>query len=222
MEVELVLKNIEAVIFDLDGTLVDSMWMWGDIDVEYLAKHNCQVPEDLEDTIAGMSFTEVAAYFKKRFNIPDDVDTIQQEWIEMAKDKYINEAMLKPGVAKFIAYLAEHNIKMGIASSNSNELVREVLIARGINDAFTEVHTSCEVSSGKPAPDIYLLVADKLGIAPDKCLVFEDIPMGIVAGKAAGMKTCAVWDEFSAHQEQEKHELADYYIDSFEELLQEV
>lgn len=213
------LENIEAVIFDLDGTLVDSMWMWGDIDIEYLEKHHCQLPDDLEDTIAGMSFSEVSAYFKKRFNIPDSVESIQNEWIEMARDKYINEAMLKPGVTNFIKYLKNHNIKMGIATSNSRELVKEVLVARDIEDAFMEIHTSCEVQSGKPAPDIYLLVAKLLEVSPDKCLVFEDIPMGITAGKLAGMKTCAVQDDFSNHQEEEKRELADYYIKSFDEVL---
>ena len=213
------LENIEAVIFDLDGTLVDSMWMWVDIDIEYLQKRHLQLPDDLEDAIAGMSFSETSAYFKERFNLADSVKDIQREWIEMAKDKYINKAMLKPGVALFIEHLKASGIKMGIASSNSNELVREVLRARGINDAFAEVHTSCEVASGKPSPDIYLLVAKALAVAPSKCLVFEDIPVGITAGKRAGMRTCAVWDEFSAHQEAEKRKLADYYINSYDEVL---
>jgi len=213
------LENIEAIIFDLDGTLVDSMWMWGAIDIEYLEKYNHQPPKELEDTIAGMSFSEVAVYFKEQFGIPDSIETIQQEWVDMARDKYINEAMLKPGAGKFIEYLKGTDIKIGIASSNSSELVREALVARGIADAFTEVRTCCEVDSGKPAPDIYLFVAKLLGVDPTNCLVFEDIPMGIMAGKSAGMKVCAVQDDFSAHQEVEKRELADYYIDSFDKIL---
>ena len=213
------LQNIEAVIFDLDGTLVDSMWMWSEIDVEFLRRYHCGVPDNLEEHIAGMSFTEAATYFKRRFEIPMSIEDIKKAWIDMARDKYINEAMLKPGAAKFIHYLKTHNVKMGIATSNSRELVQDVLVARDIEGAFTEVHTSCEVQHGKPAPDIYLLVAELLGVAPDKCLVFEDIPMGITAGKNAGMKTCAIWDKFSAHQEVEKRTLADYYITSFDEVL---
>ena len=213
------LENIEAVIFDLDGTLVDSMWMWGAIDVEYLAKYDYQLPSDLEDHIAGMSFSETANYFKERFGLPDSIEDIKQEWVEMARYKYINEAMLKPGVLNMLDHLKEHNIKTGIASSNSKELVQEVLSARGIEAAFSVVRTSCEVASGKPSPDIYLLVAKELGVNPDQCLVFEDIPMGIIAGKQAGMKTCAIWDEFSVHQELEKRQLADYYIKSFDEVI---
>ena len=215
------LKDIEAVIFDLDGTLVDSMGLWDDIDVAFLKKHNHQVPDDLEEIIAGMSFTEVAIYFKKRFDISTPAEEIKKEWVEMARYKYIHEAMLKPGARKLLEYLKDHNIKLGIASSNSRELVDDVLKARDIGGFFDEVHTSCEVASGKPSPDIYLLTAKHLAVSPSKCLVFEDIPMGITAGKDAGMKTCAVADEFSAHQEMQKRELADYYIDSFEQVLAE-
>ena len=213
------LQDIEAVIFDLDGTLVDSMWMWSEIDVEFLRRYHCEVPDNLEEHIGGMSFTEAPTYFKQRFELTMSIEDIKKAWIDMARDKYINEAMLKPGAADFIHYLKTHNIKMGIATSNSRELVQNVLEARNIEGVFTEVHTSCEVEHGKPAPDIYLLVAELLGVAPNKCLVFEDIPVGITAGKNAGMKTCAVWDKFSAHQETEKRTLADYYITSFDEVL---
>ena len=94
-----------------------------------------------------------------------------------------------------------------------------VLKSLGIAEYFDELHTSCEVAKGKPAPDIYLLVAEKLGVAPDKCLVFEDIMQGILAGKAAGMKVCAIKDEFSLKQEAEKQEAADWFINGFDEIM---
>ena len=93
-----------------------------------------------------------------------------------------------------------------------------VLKSLGIAEYFDELHTSCEVEKGKPAPDIYLLVAEKLGVKPEACLVFEDIMQGILAGKAAGMKVCAVKDEFSTKQEVEKKVAADWFIDGFEEI----
>ena len=214
------LENIEAVIFDLDGTLVDSMWMWEEIDIEYLKKHNQQVPAGLQTEIAGMSFTETSHYFKKRFKIKDSVAVIQSEWIAMAHYNYANKATLKPGVRKFIQYLQTNNIKLGIASSNSKDLVEIALKAHGISDAFTAIHTSCEVESGKPSPDIYLLTASKLGVLPNNCLVFEDIPEGILAGKRAAMRTCAIWDEFSISLDSQKRELADYYIRDYEEVIE--
>ena len=87
-----------------------------------------------------------------------------------------------------------------------------------IAEYFDEIHTSCEVAKGKPAPDIYLLVAECLDVEPENCLVFEDIPEGILAGKRAKMKVCAVEDEFSLRMTEEKKELADYYIAHYDEV----
>ena len=212
-------EGIQAVIFDLDGTLIDSMWMWKQIDIDYLARHGHPLPEDLQGCIEGMSFSETAVYFKERFSLSDPLDVIKADWNRMAYDIYVNEVPLKPGAMEFLQYLREHGIRTGIATSNSKELLMAVLESLKITEYFDELHTSCEVEKGKPAPDIYLLVAEKLGIAPENCLVFEDIIQGIHAGKAAGMKVCAVKDEFSVQQEPEKKTAADSFINSFTELM---
>lgn len=215
------LKDIEAVIFDLDGTLVDSMWMWKSIDIEYLAKFGLEFPEDLQKSIEGMSFSETAVYFKKRFNIPDSLDQIKSDWNRMAWDKYMNEVPLKKGVREFLEYLKDKQIPAGIATSNSRELAELVLNKHNISQYFTSIRTSCEVEKGKPSPDIYLQVAKDLGVQPEKCLVFEDVIQGVMAGKNANMKVCAVYDDYSKKDEEEKIKLADYYIDSFLEVLQQ-
>ncbi|HHT56773.1 HAD family hydrolase [Herbinix luporum] len=214
------LKNIDAVIFDLDGTLVDSMWMWKTIDIEYLARFGLEFPEDLQADIEGMSFTETAIFFKNRFKLPDPVDKIKRDWNEMAWDKYLNEVPLKEGVREFLDYLKEKQIPAGIATSNSKELVDLIINKHNISEYFKSIRTSCEVEKGKPSPDIYLLVAKDLKVEPLRCLVFEDIIQGIMAGKNANMKVCAVYDEFSKDDEKEKIKLADYYIRSMRELLQ--
>ncbi len=214
-----ILENKKAIIFDLDGTLVDSMWMWGDIDVEYLARYGYTLPKHLQKEIEGMSFSETAIYFKERFQIPDSLDTIKQDWLDMAEEKYRHETPLKDGADRLLKKAAAQGIKLGIASSNSGTLIDTVLEARGIRSCFHSVRNCCEVSKGKPAPDIYLLVAKDLGVAPEECLVFEDIPMGILAGKNAGMETCAVYDSFSVSQDDEKRKLADYYIHTYHDLF---
>ena len=211
--------GIQAVIFDLDGTLIDSMWMWKQIDIDYLARHGHPLPEDLQDCIEGMSFSETAVYFKERFGLSDSLDVIKTDWNRMAYNIYVNDVPLKPGALEFLQYLKKKGIRTGIATSNSKELLMAVLKSLGIAEYFDELHTSCEVAKGKPAPDIYLLVAEKLGVAPDKCLVFEDIMQGILAGKAAGMKVCAIKDEFSLKQEAEKQEAADWFINGFDEIM---
>lgn len=212
------LNYIEAVIFDLDGSLVDSMWIWKDIDIEYLGKFGIDLPEDLQSKIEGMSFSETAVYFKERFQIPDSLEQMKQDWNQMAWDKYTNEVPLKKGIPAFLEECRRRGIKLGIATSNSRELVDNITKVHRLDDYFSCIMTSCEVEKGKPAPDIYLAVADNLGVKPEKCLVFEDIIPGIMAGKNAGMKVCAVEDEYSIHDTEAKKELADYYIVDFTEI----
>lgn len=213
------LTGKKAVIFDLDGTLIDSMSMWDDINVEYLGKFGLTVPENLQREISGMSFTECAIYFKEKFQLPDSIEEIKDVWNEMAMYKYMHEVPLKTGVLEFLMELKQRGIKIGIATSNSIELVEAVLDSLQIAKYFDEVHTSCEVQKGKPAPDIYLFVAKCLLVEPEQCLVFEDVPEGIIAGKRAGMQVCAVEDDFSKYMTEEKRKLADYYIVDYKEIL---
>lgn len=213
------LTNIKAVLFDLDGTLVDSMWLWKSIDIEYLGRYNIELPETLQDDIEGMSFTETAHYFKKRFNIPDSIEKIKKDWNEMAWEYYNHKVDLKEGVLEFLDYLHASNIAIGIGTSNSKELVDVIINKYNIGHYFSSIRTSCEVDRGKPYPDIYLKVAQDLEVKPEECLVFEDIPNGIIAGKKAGMKVCAIHDDFSKRMDNEKRELADFYIMDYRELI---
>jgi len=212
------LQDVKAVIFDLDGSLVDSMWIWKDIDVEYLGRFGITLPHNLQKEIEGKSFSETAVFFKERFQIPDSLEQMKEDWNRMAWDKYINDVPLKPGADLFLQYCINHGIKLGIATSNSRQLVEAVADARGFGKDFDCIMTACEVAKGKPAPDIYLAVADKLGVQPKDCLVFEDIVPGIMAGKNAGMRVCAVEDDYSMHQTFDKKRLADYYIKDFYEI----
>lgn len=213
------LEKKQAVIFDLDGTLVDSMWMWTDIDVEYLGRYGRALPENLQKEIEGMSYTETALYFKEAFQIPASLEQIKADWYEMAYEKYAHEVPLKPGAAEFLREMSRRGLSMGIATSNGRELVDAVTAAHGLSDYISVITTACDVKKGKPAPDIYLSVAEALGVSPERCLVFEDVPMGILAGKRAGMEVCAVEDAFSAGQEAEKRRLADYYIRDYREIF---
>ena len=181
-----ILDNIDAVIFDMDGTLIDSMWMWEQIDIDYLARFGYTLPADLQESIEGMSFKETADYIQKRFNIPEDTDTMMKTWIDMAYEFYRTKVDFKPGAREFLTELKRRGIKIGMATSNAMELVDVVLDHLDAHSYFDEIHVSSEVKHGKPFPDIYLLVAEKLGVSHDRCLVFEDILPGIRAGRAAG------------------------------------
>ena len=213
------LWDIDAVIFEMDGSLVDSMWLWKSIDIEYLGRYGIPLPEDLQSRIEGMSFSETAVYFKEHFDIPDSLEEIKASWNRMAWDKYMNEVPLKPGIPEFLNGCRENGIKLGIATSNSRELVENVAEVHNLRTYFTSIVTGCDVARGKPSPDIYLEVARQLEVVPARCLVFEDIVPGILAGKRAGMRVCAVEDAYSLQSRKEKKELADYYIDNFSELF---
>ncbi|MDY5846040.1 MAG: HAD family phosphatase [Bariatricus sp.] len=210
------LEQKEAVIFDLDGTLVDSMWVWVTVDAEYIENFHLTVPDDFYEKIEGKSFTETAEYYLDIFpEIHKTLEELKAEWYEMALHKYTHEVCLKEGVREFLAELRNRNIKTAIATSNDRKLAEATLEALKIQDLIDVVCTSCEVNKGKPSPDVYLAAAGKLKIKPEYCLVFEDVPNGILAGKNAGMTVCAVDDTFSRPQEKKKRELADYYIYSY-------
>ncbi len=214
-----VLKDIKAIIFDLDGTLVDSMWIWKQIDIDFLEKRGIALPDDLQKEIEGMSFTETANYFISRFGLKEPLESIQDEWNDMAKIFYGSRIPLKEYAKQLIEYASTNQIKLGIGTSNSRELLEEVTRAHAIHTYFESMRTSCEVAKGKPSPDIFLKVAEDLGVSPEQCLVFEDTHAGVLAAKNAGMKVIAVYDDLSAPYRDVIEADADHYILSFKELF---
>lgn len=209
----------DAVLFDLDGTLVDSMGMWEEIDIEYLARFNLKKPDNLQRKLEGLSFRETAVYFQDNFNIPDSVDAICRDWLAMADEKYMYKVKLKPGAYEFLTYLKDHGISTAIASSNHTDLIDDCLKAHHIDHMIDVVITCDDVVAGKPDPSVYLACAERLRLTPDRCLVFEDIPCGIEAGKNAGMTVCAIWDSYSDSVSAKKEELSDACIRDYFELI---
>lgn len=213
------LGNKKAVIFDMDGSLVDSMWIWPEVDRIYMQKYHLIQPESFHKDIEGKSYTETARYFVDTFpGLNRTVDQVKKEWKDMTIHLYAEKVFPKTGAVEFLRELTRRNILLGIATSNDREIADAALNARNLTPFFQSIRTSCEVAAGKPSPDVYLKVAEDLKVAPENCLVFEDIPNGILAGKNAGMEVCAVEDEFSRPYEEEKKRLADYYIHDFNDI----
>lgn len=213
------LSTCQALIFDLDGTLFESMNLWHEVDLNYLKGKGLSCPPDLQNELEGLSFHENAVYFRKRFKIRDSLEKIKEDWINMVTEAYCHRVPLKKGAAEFLAFIKKTGKKTAIASSNQEELILKALKSREL-DRFIDVIATCdEAGANKPEPAVYLLAARKLGVVPCHCLAFEDIPKGICAGKAAGMKVCAVDDAYSAHLADEKRNQADYFIHDFTELL---
>ncbi|HHD2754220.1 TPA: HAD family hydrolase [Clostridium perfringens] len=214
------LNNIKGVIFDLDGTLVDSMGVWAKIDVDYLNKLGHEVPNNLKEEITHLGFKEVAKYFKKRFNIADSEEEIMKTWHDMAYIEYKKNIKLKPGAREFLKQLKESNIKIGLATSNSYPLLEVSLKSNDIFDLFDSITITGEVSRGKDFPDVYLLAAERLGLSPNECAVFEDILPAVKGALSAGMKVFAVEDHTVSDEERTKiKKYAHEYIESFKDLL---
>lgn len=214
------LNNIDAVIFDVDGTIADSMWMWKQIDIEYLDRFGIPLPDDLQKNIEGMSFRETAHYFKEHFLIPDSIEKMMADWNEMAAHKYRYEIPLKEGALEFMKQCKKKGLLLGIVTSNSVELFSDLLTAHKLENMFDVIITGSDGLKGKPAPDMYLEAAKRLSVDVSKCLVFEDIIPGILAGKRAGMKVCAIDDVYSKDVLLEKKKESDFFIDSFEDILE--
>lgn len=216
------LQNIKAVIFDVDGTLVDSMWIWRQVDIEFLSRRGIELPVDLQKDIEGISYTGTAEYFKKRFKLSESVEEIKEEWREMADDFYNSKIPLKDGVREVLELYRNKGMKLGIATSNSRELVNTMLKRHKLELYFDKIRTSCEVPRSKPYPDVYLQAAKDLDAEPEDCLVFEDTVAGVNAAKSAGMKVVAVYDEHSAEAQEYLKQLADLYIMDYHEFLKEI
>ena len=210
---------MKAAIFDLDGTLIDSMGIWHKIDIDFLTGRNIPVPDDISTVVKNMSFTEAALYFKERFSLADTCEELMQIWNDMAYLEYANNINLKKGAREYLSMLSQNGVKLGVATASDLILVEAVLGRHSIDSLFHTVVTVSDVGKGKENPEIYLLAAKKMGVCPEECVVFEDSLHAVMGAKRAGMKVFGVYDDFSAHEKRDIERQADGYIAGFEELL---
>jgi HAD superfamily hydrolase (TIGR01509 family) len=209
----------DGIIFDLDGTLIDSMWIWRAIDIDFLGRRDIELPDDLQKAIEGMSFTETAQYVKERFSLNESLDEIKNEWNDLAYDYYKSKIKLKKNVKQLLEKLKSEGKTIGIGTSNSRVLVELVIKSCGIEKYFDTVITSCDVDKGKPSPDVFLKVAKTLNIKPEKCLVFEDTYAGVLAANNAKMDCFAIYDEIASESEEEIIKTATRYLQSYDEII---
>ncbi|MDP8201352.1 MAG: HAD family phosphatase [Candidatus Tenebribacter burtonii] len=213
----------KAVIFDLDGTLIDSMGIWIKIDKEYLEIRNIPVPDNLfKDVKTGNSFTEICQYFKDKFDLPESIETIGAEWTDMVEEHYKTDIKLKPGAIELIEFLHVNTVKMGIGTSNSKYLAETVLQANNVLQYFESIVAGCEEIKGKPYPDIFLNSAEELRIDPAKCLVIEDTLQGVIAAHNGGMDAFAIFDDNDTHDVEKLKLEADFYAEDFQEILEKL
>lgn len=211
--------DFKGAVFDLDGTLVDSMNVWEKIDIDFLNKRNIEMPKDYVETINSMDFNKVAKYTIERFGLNEKEEDIIREWNQMAIYEYSYNINLKPYVKQYIRLLKENNIKIGLATASPRELYEPVLKNNEIYDLFDSFTTRNEVNTDKNKSDIYNLACKKLELLPNECIGFEDILCGIKSMKSIGMKAIGVYDKSALHEIEEIKLISDGFIYDFKELI---
>lgn len=211
--------NTKGAIFDLDGTLIDSMKVWEKIDRDFLKKRNIDMPLDYIERITSMSFDDVATYTIERFNLNEKKEDLIKEWNEMAIYEYGNNIKLKPNAKQYLYKLKSNNIKIGLATTSPRELYEPVLKNNGIYGLFDACVSIEDARRDKNYPDIYILTAKKLGVNLKECIGFEDILVGVKTMKKVGVKVIGVYDESSSHETDKIKKICDKFIYDYRELL---
>ena len=212
-------ESFKGAIFDLDGTLLESLGVWKEIDHIFLARRGYAVPDDYVEAVMSMGFQQCAEYTIERFRLPNTPEEVIQEWKELAQEAYAQRVPLKPYAAEYLRFLAGKGVKLGVATALLPALYEPCLKRNGIYSLFSAFTSLKEVSRGKGFPDIYLLTAERLNLLPSQCIVFEDIYDGILGANAGGFYTCAVYDQYSEHHAAEIQKACGRYIQSFQALL---
>jgi HAD superfamily hydrolase (TIGR01509 family) len=212
--------HIDAVVFDLDGVLVDSEQVWDAARKELAAERGRPWPEQASRDMMGMSSLEWSRYMHDVVGLPEPPEEISAEVVRRLEEIYRRELPLIDGAVEAVGRLAER-WPLGLASSSNRELIDLVLELSGVARYFQVTVSSEEVSRGKPAPDVYLEAARRLGVAPDCCAAVEDSANGIRSAKAAGMRVLAIPNPVYPPAE-DALALADDVLTSIKELTAEI
>lgn len=211
--------KINGAIFDLDGTILDSSWVWEQIDKDFLGKRNIPIPEDYMEIIVAMSFEDTATYTIERFGLNETKESVLAEWNNMAYEAYKSKVKLKPGAKYLLEFLKDKKIPIGVATSNISYLYEPCLKNNGIFEYFDVFVEVDKVGVSKDFPDVYLQCANKLGVKARECMVFEDIVSALTSAKKAGFLTTCVWESVWQYDKEMLNKCADYVVYDLSEAI---
>jgi HAD superfamily hydrolase (TIGR01509 family) len=208
---------MQAVLFDLDGVLADSEPWWNKIDAQMLAEHGVTYRGQYHQNVLGISYRLAVEFYKQAFNLSVATDDMMQRRGEIAAEFFATKIGLFPHTKEVLEELRGMDLPLAVGTSSVSASARPFLDRHGLTTFFNVIVTGEEVEHGKPAPDIYLRAAEKLGVPPNNCLVVEDALSGIAAAKAANMRVAAIPDtRFVNPAEYEKQ--SDYCLNDLSEL----
>jgi HAD superfamily hydrolase (TIGR01509 family) len=185
---------LRSIIFDLDGVLADSEPGWNQIDAKLLADYGVKYRGEYHQNVVGVSYRLAVEFYKKAFGLSVPTEEMMRRRGEIATEFFADRVGLFPHVKKVLEELRQMKLHLAVATSSVSASARPFLDRHQLTGFFEVIVTGEEVERGKPAPDIYLGAADKLGIPADACLVVEDALPGVAAAKAANMRVAAIPD----------------------------
>jgi HAD superfamily hydrolase (TIGR01509 family) len=209
--------KLKGAIFDLDGTLLDSMPFWDNLGLEYLKVKGLNPPKNINKILKTMSLAQSVEYLKREYFISGSEDEIIGEIIGLIEDQYRLKIPLKTAVLPFLDRLYRNNVKMCIATATERELAKAALERLSAAKYFDFILTCTEAGMGKDTPEFFLKALELLNTPRHETIVFEDALHAIKSAKAAGFPVAAVYDKSSYEDQKEIISIADIYLNSFED-----
>lgn len=213
------MEGIKGAIFDMDGTLLESMHMWLNLGGDYLKENGFIPPEDINDILLTLTMKESADFFINILGLKKTREQVISEVNSHIEDFYRNQVTAKEGAEKFLKRLAAKNVKMCIATATDRYLVEAALKRCGIREYFSEIFTCSEVGKGKHEPDIYFAAQKHLATDIGETAVFEDALYAAKTAAKAGFRVVGVFDENSASDWQELSKTAEECVYTLDELV---
>ena len=212
------LSNITGAIFDLDGTLLDSMHIWSEIGLKFLKNEGVTPPPGASEEFVKLSLVQAAEYYIKNYAPDKTVMDIVKSINALVEDFYFKEVLLKEGVVDFLEYLKAKGVKMCVATATDKYMVEKALERNGIRDYFSEIFTCTSVGAGKDTPVIYDKALEHLGTDKQTTFVFEDALYAIETAHKAGYRLIGINDVSEAADPNKIKALCDIYINDYSEI----
>ena len=213
--------RLQSAIFDMDGTLLDSMHIWEDLGSNMLRRMGYEPEPDMQEKVMVMTLRESAEYCKTTYNMPQTVEEIMDLTLAEVEEFYTTEVQARPGVKKVLSLLKMDGVWMYVATNTERRLAEAALKHAGIRDYFRGIMTCGEVGVGKKdSAEIYERCLTRLQSNKKDTVVFEDAVHAIRTAKKAGFRVCGIYDPSAEADQDEIKELSDYYIRSFEEFFE--
>ena len=207
------------LLFDMDGTLIDSNGIWKDVDTRFLEKRGLPYTQEYYEGVAHTIFPLAAKFTKEFCHLPESEEAIMAEWMDMAGDLYGTSVPVKPGVRAYLEKLRDAGERMMVVTSAVPVHCRTALTHLGLMPYFERIVFAQELHREKKDPALWRLAAETAGVSPEDCTLYDDSVEACRGAKAAGMHTVGVADPYFASTADEMARTCDRYISSFGELL---